>query len=191
MNRNPWPKHYVEHRTPSPVNVTDYQAILDTAADERPLQTLLAAVPAFLRQLVPASVDFWCFDRMSFGGELIPDFLLCYRNSRGFNWAYVELESPTVPPLIKAGRPASKFNEALGQISDWRNWLRDNISYAREHHGLKQIDAEAPAFVVIGRRSHIRAEHALKYRALSSDKTSVMTYDRLAEMAFTGVEIEP
>ncbi|HMG05302.1 MAG TPA: Shedu anti-phage system protein SduA domain-containing protein [Chthoniobacterales bacterium] len=188
MNTNPWPENYVEHRVPSTVNLTDYQAILDAAADERPLQTFFAAVPSFLRQLVPSCANFWCFDRMSFGGELIPDFLLCYRNSRGFNWAYVELESPTVPPLIKAGRASSKLNQALGQISDWRNWLRDNISYAREHHGLKQIDAEAPAFVVIGRRGQVRAEHALKYRALSSDRTSVMTYDRLAEIAVTGLE---
>jgi Domain of unknown function (DUF4263) len=188
MNPKPWPAHYVEHRSPSTVNVRDYQAILDAAADERPLQTFLAAMPSFLRQLVPASADFWCFDRMPFGGELIPDFLLCYRNSRGFNWSYVELESPTVPPLIKAGRASSKLNEALGQISDWRNWLRDNISYAREHHGLKQIDAEAHAFVVIGRRRHVRTEHALKYRALSSDRTSVMTYDRLAEIAMTEPE---
>jgi hypothetical protein len=185
MNRQPWPDKYVEHRIPSDLNVTDYTTIVEAAVDERPLQAYFAEVPSFLRQLIPSCIDFWCFDRLSFGGELVPDFLLCYRNSRGLNWAYVELESPAVPPLTKAGRPSAKLNEAVAQISDWRNWLRDNISYAREHLGLKQIDAEAHGIVLIGRRQHINPKHALKYRALSSDKTSVMTYDRLVEIGLT------
>lgn len=181
MNKKPWPEKYVEHRIPSKANCADYARILSQANDERPLQDYLAKVPAFLRQLVPSCADFWCFDRPSFGGVHVPDFLLCYRNSRGFNWAYVELESPTKAPLIKSGRPSAKLNEALSQISDWRNWLRDNISYAREHHKLKQIDAEAHGIIIIGRRSHIIPAHAIKYRSLSSSITSVMSYDRLVE----------
>jgi hypothetical protein len=172
----------VEHRHPSVLNVADLSATLDQAIDERPLQAYLASTPSFLRQLVPSCSDFWCFDRPSFGGELIPDFLLCYRNSRGFNWAYVELESPATPPLAKSGRPSAKLNEALAQISDWRTWLRENISYARDHLNLKQIDAEAPAIVIIGRRANLDSKHALKYRALSSEKTSVLTYDRLIDV---------
>lgn len=181
MNKSPWPDRYIEHRHPSKANIADYARILDDAIDERPLQEYLARVPAFLRQLVPASVDFWCFDRPSLGGELIPDFLICYKNSRGFNWVYIELESPTCAPLIKSGRPSAKLNEALAQISDWRDWLRDNISYAREHLKLRQIDAEAHGIVLIGRRFHVDPKHALRYRSLSSSTTSVMSYDRLIE----------
>lgn len=184
MNKKPWPKNYVEQQNPSQVNVADFSRILDNATDERPLQEYLAEVPAFLRQLVPASADFWCFDRPSLGGELIPDYLLCYRNSRGFNWRYVELENPTKPALIKSGRPSAKLNEALAQISDWRDWLRDNISYAREHLDLKGIDAEAHGIVIIGRRCHIDPKHALRYRALSTTTVSVMSYDRLIENNF-------
>lgn len=182
MNKHPWPDRYVEHRSPSAVNTADFQRVLDKAIDERPLQEYLAKVPSFLRGLLPTAVDFWCFDRPSFGGELIPDFLLCYRNSRGLNWAYVELESPAKPPLIKSGRPSAKLTEALAQISDWRDWLRENIAYARTHLGLRQIDAEAMGFVVIGRRSHIDPKHALRYRSLSSAITTVMSYDRLLEV---------
>lgn len=181
MNKDPWPERYVEHRFPSEINIKDYLRILKSASDERPMQDYLAKVPAFLRQLTPSSVDFWCFDRPSLGGELIPDFLICHRNSRGFNWVYIELESPTNSPLIKSGRPSAKLNEAFAQISDWRNWLRDNISYAREHLKLRQIDAEAHGIVIIGRRSNVDPKHALRYRALSSNNTSVMSYDRLLE----------
>lgn len=181
MNRKPWPEHYVEQRVPSDVNVADLSRILDKAMDERPLQEYLAEVPAFLRQLVPACADFWCFDRPSLGGEFVPDFLLCWRNSVGFNWHYVELENPTKPPLIKSGRPSAKLVEALGQVSDWRDWLRENIGYARGHLGLKGIDAEAGGIVIIGRRCHIDPKHALRYRSLSTPSISVMSYDRLIE----------
>lgn len=186
MNRQPWPERYVEQREPSAINVADYGRTLEAARDEKPMQEYLAAVPAFLRSLVPASSDFWCFDRPSLGGELIPDFLLCYRNSRGFNWVYVELESPRRPALIKSGRPSAKLHEACAQISDWRDWLRENISYARDRLKLRQIDAEAMGIIIIGRRSDIDPRHALKYRSLSSNGLSVMSYDRLLDLGAYG-----
>jgi len=145
------------------------------------MQTYFASVPAFFRGLLPACTDFWCFDRPAFGGELIPDFLLCYRNSRGFNWVYVELETPTHGALLKSGRPSAKLHEGIAQITDWRDWLRDNISYARDHLKLKQIDAEAIGIVIIGRRTAINPKHALKYRSLSSGGLNVISYDRLLE----------
>ncbi len=181
MNKLPWPDRYVEQRVPSGVNLVDYTCILDGAKDEKPLQEYLASVPVLLRCLLPACADVWCFDRPSLAGELIPDFLLCYRNSRGFNWVYVELESPRQAPLLKSGRPSAKLHEAIAQISDWRDWLRENISYARDHLRLRQIDAECPALIIIGRRGDVDPKHALKYRSLSSTSLSVMSYDRLLE----------
>ncbi len=181
MNREPWPDRYVENRFPSDVNFTDFRRILECAPDERPLQDYLAEVPAMLRLLVPPCSSFWFFDRPSLGGDFIPDFLLCFRDSRGYNWSYVELESPTKNPLIKSGRPSAKLVEAQSQITDWRNWLRSNISYARDHLGLIGIDAEAQGVTVIGRRAAIDPKHALRYRALSNDKNLVMSYDRFLE----------
>jgi len=181
MNREPWPEKYIEQKVPSEINIKDVAVVLNSATDERPLQEYLANVPVFLRKLLPSATDYWCFDRPSFGGELIPDFLMCYRNSRGFNWVYVELESPNKPPLTKAGKPAAKLVEGLSQISDWRNWLRENISYAQNHLGLQQIDAEALGILIIGRRSHLDSKHAKRYRSLSNNNTIVMTYDRLLE----------
>lgn len=94
---------------------------------------------------------------------------------------YVELESPTHRVLLKSGRPSAQLHEAIAQITDWRDWLRENISYARDHLKLKQIDAEAPGIVIIGRRMDISQKHALKYRSLSSSVLNVMSYDRLLE----------
>ncbi len=98
----------------------------------------------------------------------------------------VELESPTKKALTKAGLPANKCAEAMKQVRDWRSWLTDNIAYAREELGLKDIDANCRAYIVIGRRSSLDAKQVKTYRALSTDNTVVMSYDRLRDVIGNG-----
>jgi len=184
-NKDPWPTKRVSAGAPSKVNVADFQMVLDVATDERPLQSFLASVPALFRPMLFAAPDFWCFDRPKFGAELIPDFLLCFRNSTGFNWVLIELESPLAPPLTAAGRPAKALSGAQGQVRDWRGWLRDNVAYARTQLGLTDIHAECPAWIVVGRRAHIDPKHSKKWADLSDNTDMVMTYDRIAECATT------
>jgi hypothetical protein len=83
--------------------------------------------------------------------------------------------------LTKAGLPAKKLAEALKQIRDWRAWLTDNVAYARSELGLKHIDANCQAYIVIGRRVGLDPKQAKTYRALSADGGTVMSYDRLLD----------
>lgn len=94
----------------------------------------------------------------------------------------VELESPTERPLTKGGVPGKKLAEALKQVRDWRTWLTDNVAYARNQLGLKDIDGACHSYVVIGRRASLDANQLKTYRALSTDNTTVMTYDRLRDV---------
>lgn len=170
--------------------VTLFQNTLNDAADEKPMQTYLASHPHLLACLLPPGRDAWCWDRPRFGSESIPDFLLCTRNSTGFEWVMVELESPTVSPLTQAGLPTAKLREAQGQIQDWRIWLRDNIAYAQTQLGFQGLTAEAYAVIVIGRRSAIDAKHAKKWREITSDNTRIMTYDRLIDSFAAGRQLQ-
>jgi hypothetical protein len=180
--RMPWPKSYIEGSLPSPVELSGLSATLASASDEAPLQRFLATSPRILRSLLPSTSDAWLFDRPELGSEFIPDFLLAYRNSLGYNWVLVELESPRQPPLTKRGRPGAKLNEALAQIRDWRTWLRENISYARDTLGFRGIHAEVPAYVLIGRRIHLDNKDLPRYRELSlSTGANIMSYDRLLD----------
>jgi hypothetical protein len=180
--RQPWPENYVVATTPSRDDVETLKSLIADARSEQPLQEVLASRPVILRCLVSAAPDVWVFDRRKFGSEFIPDFLVAYRNSAGMNWTLIELESPAVLTLTTRGRPAAKLNEALGQIRDWRIWLRKNISYAHAQLGLRGIDAEAPGIVIIGRRSNVKPTNVERYRELSSGSEAVMSYDRLIEM---------
>jgi hypothetical protein len=187
------PDSWNEHECSSDAAVDSHiellRQTLDDAPDERPLQTFLAGHPHLLSCLLPGGRGVWCWDRPRFGAELVPDFLLCTRNSAGVQWVMVELESPRQMPLTQAGRPTAKLNEAMGQIRDWRAWLRQNISYTHEQLELVGLSAEAPAVIVIGRREALNPTHAVKYRELSNDKTQVMTYDRLIESIRRGREM--
>ena len=166
-------------RDPAPDMVEEFERVLNDAVDERPLQRFLASAPVFLGPLVPPGGSCWCLDRPQLGSEFVPDFLLATATSAGFRWTAIELESPTVKALTKAGLPARKLADALGQIRDWRTWLTDNVAYARQERGLKDIVGSCEAVVVIGRRSSLDPRQIKKYRALSTDGITVMSYDRL------------
>ena len=173
-------------REAAPVIVDEFDRVLGDAPDESPLQTFLAAHGSLLGALAPPGSDYWCLDRPRFGSELIPDFLLASRTSEGFRWAMIELESPNTKALTKAGLPASKLAEALKQVRDWRGWLTDNVAYARAELGLKDIDANCPAYIIIGRRAVLDPAQAKTYRSLSTEDTTVMSYDRLRDQIGRG-----
>jgi len=178
---DPWPSQRCLTSSSSPSILQLLEQTLNDAADESPLQTFLAAHTQLLTCLLPPGRDAWCWDRPRLGSELIPDFLLCTSNSTGFQWVMVELESPAARVLTRAGLPASKLNQALGQVRDWRSWLRRNIGYARDELAFDGLTAESRAIVLIGRRKSIEPRHAVKWGELSDELTQVMTYDRLLE----------
>lgn len=169
-------------REPSEEIADEFSLVLSDAGDERPLQTLFASHPELLGPLVPAGGPYWCLDRPRLGSEFIPDFLLGTATSVGFRWSMIELESPNERVLTKAGLPAKKLAEAQKQIRDWRGWLTDNVAYARDELGLKDIEAACPAYIVIGRRANLDPKQSKIYRALSADGVTVMSYDRLADL---------
>ena len=169
-------------RKPAYETVDEFERVLSDAGDERPMQTLLASSPALLGPLAPIGNSYWCLNQPRLGAEHIPDFLLASDTSVGFRWAMIELESPRAKALTRFGLPARKLAEALGQVRDWRMWLTENIAYARDGLGLLDIDGNCPAFVVIGRRSSLDPKQIGKYRGLSTEGLTVMSYDRLQDL---------
>lgn len=177
-----WPDSVVTAgREPAAENLANFEAVLGDASDERPIQKLLGSSPVLLGPLVPAGGTYWCLDRPRLGAEYVPDFLLATVTSVGFRWLAIELESPVTKALTQRGLPARKLAEALGQVRDWRTWLSENVSYARDERGLKDIDGSCDAVVVIGRRSTLDPMQITRYRALSTNGLTVMSYDRLGD----------
>ncbi|HET8579443.1 MAG TPA: Shedu anti-phage system protein SduA domain-containing protein [Nitrospiraceae bacterium] len=173
--------HRVRTRHASQAERDQFRLVLNDASSEGPLQTFLATHPCLLIRMLPPGTNILLYDRPKLGSEYIPDFLISVTNSQGPLWTSIELESPTAPALTNSGEMAAKLARAVGQINDWRDWLRDNVAYARATIGLKGISNEITAWIVIGRRRPMNNRQQRRYAALNRMGFTVLSYDRLLD----------
>ena len=107
--------------------------IIVSAGDERPIQKFIKENPFVLTEKIePAHHGQICIPKPNLGGLLHPDFLITGKDSAGFWWYGVELESPKYHMFTKAGDPTKEHSHAIRQIEDWREWLKKNIGYAQD-----------------------------------------------------------
>jgi len=178
--REPWPDRFVEwNKQRDPAIVDELRQILDQAKDERPLQEFFTGHPYMLALAFPVHCC-WVFPKPRLGGGIyIPDFLLCDKDSLGYRWTLIELESPTIEATNKDGSVSADCHHAVQQILDYRRWLRDNALF-EEKQGFKGLNADCDGWVVIGRRDSSRTE--LEQQRLADfrkQKIEIASYDRL------------
>ena len=155
--------------------------LIDESEDERPLQAFFEEFPFVLALGVYGGLHekSWVFGRPRLGGgTYIPDFLMCDRDSLGYQWKLVELEGPRVRPTTAQGAVAAPTHHAVQQIRDYRRWLRENIAFERDQ-GWHQISGDCDAYIVIGRRydrTHLEDERLADFRA---DRITIHPYDWL------------
>jgi len=155
---------------------------IEQADDERPIQACLATYPQLLGTLIPGSYGTFVLPQVRLGADLVPDFLLAKADSAGLHWTLVELESPTAPVAINDGsRLAQKSREAVQQIEDWKNWLTNNLAYARDELNLADIRPESESLILIGRRGGVPALSRDQLRSLRERGIALHSYDWLLE----------
>jgi hypothetical protein len=176
----PWPNHFIDRMGVDPSLVGQFRQAVDDACDERAIQVFLTQAPVLLaHQILGGGHGRWVFAKPRLGSEVIPDFMLCGMDSDGYHWTLVELENPRYPALTQSGEQSAKLTHAIGQVKDWRIWLRKNCGYAQNQLGFVQLDAEFRGIVILGRRRDLNPDHQEHYRELSRDNITVMSYDRL------------
>jgi hypothetical protein len=135
-----------------------YWEALESATREEDMQQFLKENPYILIRWLSGGHGRWVLPKPKFGERYIPDFLVSDEDSIGYNWKLVELESPTAKMFTRTGDFTQVLNHAIRQVSDWREWIKQNISYAQKPKrdgglGLINIDSNAQAYIIIGRRS--------------------------------------
>ena len=173
--------------------VERFESIVDDAADEHPIQEFLQEHPALMaRALLGASLCY-CIPQKRLGSEYVPDFVVGDIDSLGVHWLLVELETPTSKLVTQTGELEMHARAGVKQIRDWRQWLTDNIGYARLRRaenglGLYDISGSTPAVVVVGRRA-LSAETIQSSRLQHRDREqiAVHTYDWLIERAYSAL----
>ena len=163
------------------------QDVIENADDERPIQDLLQRRPQLLGSLVRGPWRY-CIPKPSLGGTFYPDFLLAEVDSNGVRWILVELETPNSSVRMSTVNDFEVHaRRGVGQIKEWRQWLHDNLAYARqakEHSGLglHGIRAKPKGIVLVGRRCLLHPEaRDLRSQLYEDSQIEMRTYDWLLE----------
>lgn len=128
-------------------------SIINDSNREEDIQAFLAAHPTFLTHHM-GGAGRYCIPKKNLGGIFIPDFLIADLNSFGIEWRAVELKNPKARMFNKNGNPSRDLNEAMKQIRNYRDWLKNNINEARKlkqekGHGLIGIEPELKCLILI------------------------------------------
>jgi antiviral defense system Shedu protein SduA len=195
-----WTSLLTESRTMSDVHyfVATHLMRLNAAVDRNVVLTKLAetigrfvslvaaspheeAVQAFLAEnpvlLAPTAVSVKAKHKL--GAEYVTDFVIELPNEQ---YILVEIEAPKRRLFTQSGDPTKELTHAQRQVEDWRHWVRDNVSYARE--SLPGI-TDPECWVVLGRCAHMtpRDRKALVHRNAELYRIRILTYDDLLNTA--------
>lgn len=171
----------------TPADVEILQDTIDHAADEKPIQRLLAERPQLLTSLLGGWLQF-CLPQVRFGGQYVADFLIATVDSLGVRWILVELETPRTSVTLRGTGELDKHcREGVRQVQNWREWLKNNLPYARSSRrdnglGLPDIRDGSDGLVLVGRRDLLHENSAPARLILhEQSRIDVHTYDWLLE----------
>lgn len=172
-----------------------FEAVVDSAEDERPIQKFLTNTPGILATLLRRD-ECYVIPQKRLGSEHVPDFVVGDIDSAGVHWHLIELESPRAKMFTEDGRSLAKqARKGIEQIADWREWLHGNVAYARTSRsrdglGLFDVRSDAPGLVVVGRRATLTNKNEAQRNHLRASHTEIHTYDWLVERCRLSAEFD-
>lgn len=139
--------------------------------------------------------DAYLFKEFEFPATYKADYLLVGKNSHGYHFIFVELESPTGSITNKDGRFGTTIRKGIKQVEDWDKWLEGNFnSLYLVFEKLKNNRTELPDefrtlnktrlnyVVICGRRADFNDNtYDEKRRLLRSKNINLLHYDNLID----------
>ncbi len=161
---------------PAHEEIKAFQILLASQSIEEPFQIFLAQHPHFL-SLIATKV----YPKFQLGKEYVTDFLVI---ESGDIFNFIEIERPGLRLMIQKSKQASELTQALEQIRDWRNWLRENPEYFRKD--FSQYRPGREKFTLIGGRlpENIAAWQRIQDSWRQSG-VDILTYDEIGDRIST------
>lgn len=154
-----------------------YKKLLDSEPErEEILQAFLKENPLLL---CPTGVKVW--PKLTLGAR---DTDFVFREATG-HYLLVELEKSTHRLFRQDGHPNRYLNQALGQLTDWRRYIEDNLPTVQRELGLTDISTNPEGLIVIGRTQYLTSKNRRKLVTIQNEmpRTKIMTYDDVFENA--------
>lgn len=154
--------------------IAKFEVLLE--GPEEPAHQFLKANPKLL-----SATHQKCWSKLPFG-ERFSDFVF---REPGEEYLLVEIESPLRELFRRDGQQRHELTHAWNQILDWRSYLENNLSAARENLGLSGISANPKSLIVIGRSAELSDENRRKLATMQSQvpNLKILTYDDLIDRA--------
>jgi len=186
---------------------------IETGSGERKIHSFLKDNPVLIWGLCcnVSGHDDRVISEFKLGTKYRADFIVLHSYSGVWEINFIELEPANVPLFNKKGNPSDRFNGALQQIRDRREFVNDSSStlkdeiakIAKEHDilypeysfredlaefvdvGLQDRDMHFRYnyHIVCSRRSLNTKEELKKKGAFFNENINVATYDRLLHIA--------
>lgn len=185
------------------------QLLLSSNVGEREILNYINRTPAF--HIVGAILrgcqfrfghhSAYLFPEFQLGTTYQTDYLLIGKNSGGYEFVFIELESPqdkgNEKITVQDGELGGIFRKGITQVENWRRWLQENYSSLsevfekhknKEEHlpkeFLKYDDTRIHYVVVAGMRKNFSDKTyriAREYR--DTDKTHLFHYENLYDFS--------
>lgn len=157
--------------------LAEFKELLDSNPERE--QILQAFLQKNSLLLCPNQTAMW--PKLAFGAT-ITDFVFRDANQ---DYLLVELERSTLSLFRQDGHQTAELTHALGQITDWKRYIEDNLQTVQRELKLNGITSNPQGLVVIGRSDTLLPENRRKLQAMRSDspKLRVMTYDDIYDNA--------
>ncbi|WZL82360.1 DUF4263 domain-containing protein [Vallitaleaceae bacterium 9-2] len=137
------------------------------------------------------------FPEFKLGNSWTVDYLIVGRNSGGYEFIFVELESNKGQVTRKDGEFSTVINKGIHQINDWKIWLEGRYSQLNETfekylHVDKSLPDEFRTYdssrihyvCVAGRRTdYNKATYTRRRKFMQEQRINVMHYDNLIDLA--------
>ena len=123
------------HLSPGFTEIKKLALLLARNAAEEELQQFLSSHPRFLMAYFgfADSSTHAFITKPRVGTSHVADFCVLASGQGGFGFSLVEIEPAHVPLFTRKGTPARRYQTALGQVQDWKQWMGPNFAtFARE-----------------------------------------------------------
>lgn len=180
--------------------------LLDNNANEREIlnyirdnKTYFVVGAIFQYGFIPFNFghhEAFLFREFSLGTNYVVDFLLVGKNSGGYEFIFIELESPKGAITKNDGEFGDVIRKGVSQVKDWSRWLEGNYSSLQsefeKHLGsynrnlpkeFYKLDKSRLHYVVVaGRRNDYKEKtYTLRREYFKENNITILHYDNLLD----------
>lgn len=139
----------------------------------------------------------YLFPEFQLGNLYKVDYLLMGKSSGGFEFIFIEMESPYGNITLKDGQLGAEFRDGISQLEDWKRWLPSNYSsFGEVMRKYKNSALDLPEefyvldmsrfhyVVVAGRRAEFKDKtYIIKRERKKADDIDIIHYDNLFDFS--------